>query len=305
MNRTLLQIADIQLLSEFPSKDFIQLDRTYHPFLREPNTLERDPDISIHLEVGKVPSTSHLTKISESDLSWSMYKDGETYYLASASSLTMKEPYWTARFDQRCADIKVFINDKYPIELDGKDVTINPVSYPLDQLLMMYHLAQKEGALIHAAGFDLGAQGFLFPGKSGAGKSTITRQLIPHLRDAFFLSDDRIVVRKLNDTFCMFGTPWPGDALIAENASVKLSNILFLHHGPANRIVEIDPSKALALLLPVVSIPWYDEQVMIKILNFCENMVSSIPAYELYFKPDEEIAVFLEGAFPPSEDSRS
>ena len=95
----------------------------------------------------------------------------------------------------------------------------------------------------------------------------------------------------------MFGTPWPGDAGIGENASAKLSAILFLHHGSNNQLIEIEPKGALKNLLPVVSIPWFDEPVMLDILNYCETLVSSTPAFELHFRPDAELAIFLEENF--------
>ena len=90
-------------------------------------------------------------------------------------------------------------------------IVSNPVHYPLDQLLLMYTLAQREGALLHAAGVDIQGQGFIFPGKSGAGKSTLSRQLVVQ-KELEVLSDDRIVIRKIDGVFQAFGTPWPGDA---------------------------------------------------------------------------------------------
>ncbi len=108
------------------------------------------------------------------------------------------------------------------------------------------------------------------------------------------LSDDRIIIRKMDNIFKTFGTPWPGEEGIAINKSVPLSGIFFISHGSDNRIKEIDKKEALEKLLPVTSIPWYDQEIMTKILNFCEDVISNIPAYELYFKPDFEVVDVLE-----------
>ena len=108
------------------------------------------------------------------------------------------------------------------------------------------------------------------------------------------LSDDRIVAREIDGDFQAYGTPWPGEAGIALNECVPLSSIFFINHGPANRIKEISPQEALARLLPVTSIPWYDREVMEEILTFCEDLISSVPVYELDFKPSIEVVDVFE-----------
>ena len=140
---------------------------------------------------------------------------------------------------------------------------------------------------------SINGRGYIFPGKSGAGKSTLSRLFLG--RDtAEMLSDDRIIIRKIDGKFKAFGTPWAGDAGIAENKSFPLYGIFFIHHAEANMIKEIKPKEAMEKLMPVTSIPWFDRDVMPQILNFCEELVSNIPAYQLYFKPDTEVADFLD-----------
>ena len=79
------------------------------------------------------------------------------------------------------------------------------------------------------------------------------------------------------------------------NKSADLSGICFISQARYNRIEETTPRKALERLLPVVSIPWYDKEVMIKVLDFCEDLIFDVPVFELYFKPDTEVAdVFRE-----------
>jgi hypothetical protein len=235
----------------------------YQPFLEEVNKNPRVVDIHIRLELEGIPDTENLTKIFESDLTWTMLLDGDTYLLTFSPPGLVSEPIWLAMLS-------------------------NPVSYPLDQILLMYILARRQGALIHAAGIDINGRCYIFPGKSGAGKSTITRQFAA-LGDTALLSDDRIVVRKIDGGFKAFGTPWPGEAGIALNKSEPLASIFFINHGSANRIKEITPQEALARLLPVTSIPWYDREVMDKILTFCEDLISSVPIYELDFRPSIEV----------------
>jgi hypothetical protein len=156
----------------------------------------------------------------------------------------------------------------------------------------MYYLAMNKGLLLHAAGMDIHGRGIVFPGESGAGKSTLVRTLSGHEK-ILLISDDRMIVRKMDGVFKAFGTPWPGEAGFALNRSVALSAILFLYHGIENNIEKIAPKQALTKLFQVTSIPWYDREVMTNILAFCEELVLHVPAFELHFIPGAAVADFL------------
>ncbi|MHA2427777.1 MAG: hypothetical protein ACXADB_07115 [Candidatus Hermodarchaeia archaeon] len=253
-----------------------------------------DPDIVIHLVIEKFPLGQSEHQVFDSDQSWSVDKNESEYHLHFKSNREDGEPYWHARFNIDCNEVNVHCSEELIVHMDGERLITNPVQYPLDQLLTVYHIAQREGALIHAAGAVIQGKGLIFPGSSGAGKSTITRQFSEREQDFELLSDDRIIVRKFENDYSIFGTPWPGEAGIAKNTSHPLHGIAFIHHGTKNEIMEIDPKIALQQLLPVVSIPWYDKAIMPMIVDFCEGLVTTIPTYELHFKPDIEIASFLE-----------
>ena len=266
----------------------------YRSFLEKNNNHHgrRPADISIRLQLGTIPDTENLEKLFDSGQSWSMFRDSDGYCL-TLNPPAFEEPFWLARMNRDFTEVTVYCSEKLVSRRNGRTVLSNPVRYPLDQILLMYILARRHGALLHAAGIDINEKGYIFPGKSGAGKSTITRQFAA-LKDTGLLSDDRIVVRKIEGSFKAYGTPWPGEAGIALNKSVPLSAIFFINHGSANRIKEITSQEALARLLPVTSIPWYDREVMDKILTFCEDLILNVPIYELDFKPSTEVVDVFE-----------
>jgi hypothetical protein len=113
-------------------------------------------------------------------------------------------------------------------------------------------------------------------------------------RSALLLSDDRVVVRAEGGGFEVFGTPWPGEAGIAASTSAPLDGVFFIAHGSVNEIREIDQKEAMERLLPLASVPWYDPERMTDVLMFCEAALSRVPAYVLSFRPDRDIAGFLE-----------
>jgi len=150
----------------------------------------------------------------------------------------------------------------------------------------MYILALNGGALVHSAGAAIGGQAYLFAGRSGAGKSTFSRLLADGDMPCDLLSDDRMVVRLLPDGFHAFGTPWPGDAGIASNHEAPLARIFFLKHSAKNAIVPLSPSAALDETLRVVSLPWYDAEVMSGALSsWLNDLVTRVPAYAFHFTP--------------------
>jgi hypothetical protein len=254
-------------------------------------------NINVRLERGNMPNTEALPKIFDSGHSWAMYQDGAVYWIARKPSID-ETPLWVARFDRDITEVIVYCGKKLISEREGKRVVSNPVRYPLDQLLLMYTLAQNKGALVHAAGMNINGKGLIFPGQSGAGKSTLARQFT-YQKDPekVVFSDDRMVVRKVEETFKAYGTPWPGEEGIALNKSMPLSGIFFLHHaahGTCNRIKKIKPQEALEKLLQVTSIPWYDRDVMPKVLQFYDDLVANVPCFELHFTPGLEVVKCLE-----------
>ncbi len=271
----------------------------YQSFFRKVNkNVNSDPiEINVRLESGNMPNTKALTKIFDSGLSWSMFQEDEVYWIAR-NPPNYKTPLWVARFNRDITEVTVYCGKKLISKRDGKRVVSNPVRYPLDQLLLMYILAQNKGALVHAAGMNLDGKGFIFPGKSGAGKSTLSRQFNSRKDpEKVVISDDRMVIRKIDGAFKAYGTPWPGEEGTALNKSMPLSGIFFLRHaahGTRNKIKEIKPKKALEKLLPVTSIPWYDREVMPKVLQFCEDLISDVPCFELHFTPGFEVVKLME-----------
>ncbi len=269
----------------------------YRSFFRKADKDERSRpiDIKVHLEPsnkGNMPRFQELTKIFDSGRSWAMFRQGDVYWLTRRPP-PYKSPLWLARFEPGATEVYVYCGEPLIAERHGKRVLSNPLRYPLDQLLLMYILAQKKGAILHAAGIDINGEGLVLPGKSGAGKSTLAK-LFDTRKDAGILSDDRVILRKIDGTFRAFGTPWPGEGGLALNQSMPLSGILFLCHGTGNRAEEITPKEALTKLLPVTSIPWYDKDIIPGVLSFCEDLVSHIPCFEFHFTPGSAAVKFLE-----------
>jgi len=267
----------------------LQSDPAYIPFILY--NYKNPCDIFIKVKNSPIPVINEAKKLFDNSESWSLYFYEQKYYMIFQPPVFDK-PYLLAEINNEFSNATIFCSD-FMLELkDGTQSIFNPVHYPFDQILLMHYLALREGAIIHSAGTVINGECFVFPGRSGAGKSTITRLCSKNNR-FLFLSDDRIILRKISGNIQAFGTQWPGDEGIAVNNSSRLSGIFFIYHGNENRIEEISSQKAFEKILPVTSIPWYEKDSMSKLLHFCEELTSITPAYNLYFKADKNISDFL------------
>jgi hypothetical protein len=266
----------------------------YQPFTHKGRRMKPFSGIDIALKIrDKIPVTNGLDQIFDSGNAWSMYRDGEGYCI-SLDLPGYEEPIWLAKVNRDFTQATLYCSRELVTHDSGEVHVTNPMTYPLDQILLMYILAERKGLLVHAMGLISEQRGYLFPGRSGAGKSTMALGLLQ--KQGFeLLSDDRLVVRKSDHMFRVYGTPWPGDAGIALNRSVDLSAIFFLEHGRINRIEELGKGEAVERLLSVISVPWYDKDVLLHILAGCEELLNQVPAYRLYFKPGIEVADLLDG----------
>lgn len=261
-------------------------ETVYQPFIRQTKQQKENININIHIVAGGIPAAGGLRRIFDSGQSWSMYREGGGYLMVRQPQ-AFDSPIWAARFNRDMAEITVYCGDK---------VTSSPFRYPLDQMLLMYILSWYGGMVVHAAGMEIASKGLIFPGPSGAGKSTLSRQFVRHKdrREFDLLSDDRIIIRKIDGSFRAYGTPWPGEEGISVNKSMPLSAILFLNHGDKNRVEAIKSKEVLERLLRVSSIPWYDREVMDRALSFCDELITHIPCYDLHFTPDAGIVQFIK-----------
>jgi hypothetical protein len=287
-------IADLHIFIGSSKVPILQEhEQAYRSFTGNARQRKGEPDIEVDLLLEAPPDDADWVKIFEDGQTWSVYRCQREYFLCFAPLRHGEDPIWVARFKRDCGHVIVYCDEKR-ICLEGKKSgIINPVRYPLDQHLIMYHLSQAGGALIHAAGWKVNGKGFIFPGRSGAGKSTLSRLF--SCRERWLgLSDDRVLIRKREKDIHCYGTPWPGEGGYAMNEGSELSGIFFLCHAVENRIKALTIGEALKRLLPVVSIPWYDREICLNIIEFCRDCLSQIPVYELCFEPRTSMVDYFE-----------
>jgi hypothetical protein len=253
------------------------------PSLREfalPRTASDACDVNVKVSLVdslKVPEKEPL--FSSGGL-WSLFAEDGGYRLNFIRSFPGETPYKSAWFDKnfRCGELALsrhFFGTQ----------AIYPFEYPLDEVLMIHHLAGGKGLEVHALGVvDQAGFGHLFLGHSGAGKSTSAR-LWQSQPDARILSDDRIILRKREGQVWMYGTPWHGDAGIASAGSALLSHIYILEQAPANELVPMPRSIATAEIFARSFVPRHSPEALNFALQFIEQLAQELPCDTFRFLP--------------------
>ena len=254
----------------------------YRPFLVGASEPAGGDVVDVALEPASRPRFEG-TEIFRSEATWSLYARGaERAFVFRAPGTG--EALYVARF--RPGSRSVAIACAPALSGEGSDGPFleSPFRYPLDQILAMYFLADR-GCVIHSAGHVFRGGGLVFPGVSGAGKSTFS--MLAAGRPGWTpLSDDRTVVAIAGSGPIVHGTPWPGEGRVAENRRAPLKRILFLEKAPGSRVRPIDAAETLSRLFPVVAIPWFDRDVLPEALSACEAIAGAVDGAVLGFRPD-------------------
>jgi hypothetical protein len=166
--------------------------------------------------------------------------------------------------------------------------TANP--YSIDAVLRIVHtlvLARQGGFLLHSASAIRNGKAFLFAGVSEAGKTTISRLAPP---DATLLTDEISYVRKLEEDYIAFGTPFTGElAKLGENVSAPIAGLYLLAKGPENRIEPVAPAEATRSLLANLLFFAEDQELVQQVFHSAFEFVKRVPVSRLTFVPDARV----------------
>jgi hypothetical protein len=274
-NKISFSIADLSvtLRWDYPFSR-VELPPAYTPFSAPGRS-----DISLDLSVAD-DQLEEGPAIFDSAPIWSLYR------VKSGSSFHIFDSY---------PEIKrtLFIPDEGgSARLSFHAADHNPFVGPSLELLMITHLARRDGVILHGCGISSDGRGVVFAGESGAGKSTLSR-LWAQKEGIEILSDDRVIVRRQNGSFYLYGTPWHGDETFAAPGGVELSRIYFIRHGQGNDIRKISAAGAVREMLKCSFPPLWDAGGMAAALELFHAVATSVPCAELTFVPDSSAIDFV------------
>ncbi len=229
--------------------------------------------------------------VFDSGSSWRLFQEDDTYTFQLQSRAIGPAPYKIAKIDKDFTMGEVLFHRPYMTS--GK--AIYPLEYPLDELLFINRLALGKGVEVHACGVvNSEGDGHLFLGQSRAGKTT-TARLWGDEPDVTILSDDRIALRKIDGKLWMYGTPWHGEAGFSAPTRVPLKKVYFLEKGQKNELLPKGAAESIGRLIACSFPPFYNPDAVDFMLVFFEEVVKTVPCYELRFMPDKRVIGLVSG----------
>ena len=255
------------------------------PFVVDP----QPPDVAIDVDLGVAANDGARECLFDSGGPWRLYRHDEGFLFSFFASTFGERPYKTARFTPDFSRGRVTLDREF---FTGA-ASVDPLDYPLDELLVIALLAQGRGLEVHACGIaDERGAGHLFVGQSGAGKSTMAR-LWTAEAGAVILSDDRIVLRQHDDELWIYGTPWHGEAPLASPARARLDRVFFLRHARRDELHDVGRTDAAARLFAASFPLFHDARAVAFSLAFLESVVTRVPCHELGFVPGPAVLGLL------------
>lgn len=136
--------------------------------------------------------------------------------------------------------------------------------------------------LIHSSAIIVKGKAYLFSAKSGEGKSTHTRlwkQL--YCDEVTYINDDKPVVRLINGSAVVYGTPFDGGSGIANNIFAPLGGIIFLERGEENSICKINSASQILKLLYFSTVRFINKNMAESMFDNFEELLKIADFYKL------------------------
>jgi hypothetical protein len=290
-----LQIAGVTLAIESKEHrwDF-EADSRYRPF--EVNGQEADVQLRVHWHALGINDLGERV-FSARDMpgryppNWRLYLSDQGMWNLEVNASgypVIRQRLAVLRPDFRQGDVYV--------ELKDRDLGVYPypLGAPLDRVLFVHLVTHGLGVMVHACGVVQDGKGYLFAGPSDAGKTTLARLWASHSH-ATILGDECLILRKRDDRFWIYGTPWVGEAGLFSPDGAPVEGVFFIRHARQNLVSAIPPERAAEQLLAQSILTPHDAFAVESGLDLCLDFVIQVPAYNFDFVPESSAVRLLQG----------
>lgn len=163
------------------------------------------------------------------------------------------------------------------------------------RLIYFYCSLKSDFLLLHASGVLRRGRAFVFPGVSGAGKTTIVRNS-PGMA---VLTDEMIAVHLGGNGAGVMahGTQFSGEwDLPGAEIAAPVAGLYFPRHAPENRVTPLTSVEVLAKLLPCVVTYSARRDRLAKVFDLAVRLAEQVRGFQLDFYPDPDFWQMIDGA---------
>lgn len=214
-----------------------------------------------------------------------LYKLFDLYYDIEFINEQTKEflsDYLTDENRPPCESIKITSEEIFD-ELK-KDTTHNEAYHEF--ICIFRHLCasvmKHNGLFIHSAVISMDGCGYMFSGRSGAGKSTHIGEWVKYFgaERVKIINGDKPVIRFFDDGIYAYGNPWHGIEGWSLNSKVKLKSVCFIKKAKENRIRRMKAPEILYELINQTVIP-KNSGDKLTYFGLLDKFISGLDFYEL------------------------
>ena len=174
------------------------------------------------------------------------------------------------------------VKERHASLVIGVTTPVAAVDYFL-RVVFAFLIFQAEGMMVHGAGILHNGSGYLFFGRSGSGKTTVSHSSV----NDEVLNDDLVAVVPQGNTWKMYSTPfWNPTQVKPKPLAAPLTAMYRLVQDNKAYLESFKTGQALAEFManiPIISSsPAQSECLMER----CITLLRQVPAYRLHFLPD-------------------
>lgn len=153
--------------------------------------------------------------------------------------------------------------------------------YMLTGTLFYQRLLQFDGLVLHASAIAVDGKGYVFSAPCGTGKSTHAALWQERFgARTVLLNDDKPALRRTDDTWRVYGTPWSGKTDKNLPLSAPLCGICLLKQDTHNRIRRVTAKEALNEIFTQTLRPATADE-MHALLTLLDSLLTTVPLYML------------------------
>lgn len=212
-----------------------------------------------------------------------------SYHLGPTPVNGKDPPLFHILTDANWSHAKVYLGKNFGRRLDGRHL------YPIDEIFMLHLLHEHDGFVVHASGSQVDGSGILFLGDSGVGKSTIAEFFEAAVGYGHIFSDDRLIIRRIDGVWMMFGSPWHGTFPRTLARGMPIAALYFLEQAPQHGLTPLGRNEVFRRLLPVSLGNWWAlHQRDAHLLRVCDLAADKAShCWRLAFANDASVVDFV------------
>jgi hypothetical protein len=166
------------------------------------------------------------------------------------------------------------------------------------RVLAAHRSLEQDGILLHSAGLVFDRRAYVFCGKSGAGKTTLTRKAFAS--GAKVLSDDiNVLLPDANSNYHAHAIPFTGEfgRTLNQNKAqdaFPVESIVLLEQGDKLRVNRVTDSQAVAKLLTSCPFVNMDARESESLFDVLIKLVKSVPVVWLQARRDDPVCAIMQ-----------